>query len=201
MSTPKLLLATSMVAFSAFISSCGDGGKALREKATADSLALVASQDSIAAVEKAEEDSIAAAAAAAAPKTIVYVANQSAIKLAAAIKAADLEATLGDTAQKFTVFAPSDEAFTAAQASVDELLKPENKAKLQELLKNHVIVGSFKAAALKDGQTISTAGGSRIKIKKTGDKVSVDGANVTTADVETANGVIHIIDKVLTPKK
>ncbi|MES2733570.1 MAG: fasciclin domain-containing protein [Bacteroidota bacterium] len=201
MSTPKLLLATSMVAFCAFVSSCGDGGKAIREKATADSLALVAQADSIALVEKAEEDSIAAAAAAAAPKTIVYVANESAKKLAAAIKAADLEATLGDTSQKFTVFAPSDEAFAAAQTSVDELLKPENKAKLQSLLKHHVIVGSFKAASLKDGQIISTAEGTKVKFKVAGGKVTVDGANVTTADVETANGVIHVIDKVLTPKK
>ena len=151
MSTHKIVLATALVAFSALVTGCGDGGKAAREKATADSLALVAREDSIsaaqAAVDQAREDSIAQAAAANAPHTVVYVANESAKTLAAAIKAAGLEATLNDTTQKFTVFAPTDAAFAAIQTTVDDLLKPENKEKLQKLLMNHVIAGEFRRRA------------------------------------------------------
>jgi uncharacterized surface protein with fasciclin (FAS1) repeats len=199
MSNPKVLLATIAVAFSAFVIGCGDGGKAAREKATADSLAMVAREDSIAAADKAREDSIDQANLANAPHTVVFVANESAKTLAAAIKAAGLEPTLNDTTQKFTVFAPTDAAFAAIQSNVDDLMKPESKEKLQKLLMNHVIAGQFKSANLKNGE-ITTAGGGKLKIKVAGKKVTVDGANVTTADVAAVNGVIHVVDKVLLPK-
>jgi len=119
--------------------------------------------------------------------------------LAAAIKAAGLEPTLNDTTQKFTVFAPTDEAFAAIQSTVDDLLKTENKEKLQKLLMHHVIAGEFKAASLKNGD-ITSAGGDKLKIKVDNKKPTVDGANVVTADVQAVNGVIHVVDKVLVVK-
>jgi uncharacterized surface protein with fasciclin (FAS1) repeats len=199
MSNSKVLLATVAVAFSAFVIGCGDGGKAAREKATADSLATVAREDSIAAADKAREDSIAAAEVANAPHTVVFVANESAKTLAAAIKAAGLEPTLNDTTQKFTVFAPTDAAFAAIQSTMDDLMKPENKEKLQKLLMHHVIAGQFKSTGLKNGD-ITAAGGKPVKIKVAGKKITVDGANVITPDVQAVNGVIHVIDKVLVSK-
>ena len=198
MSKSNLLLATAVVALSASLFGCGDGGQAVREKATADSMALAMQEDSIRLADEAQarEDSITQAANA--PRTVVKVAGESATTLAAAIKAADLEATLSDTTQKFTVFAPTNAAFASVQSTVDDLLKPENKSKLQDVLKHHVIAGEFKASALKSGE-ITTAGGTKLRIKVTGSKVTVNGANVTTADVATTNGVIHVIDKVLIP--
>jgi uncharacterized surface protein with fasciclin (FAS1) repeats len=202
MSNSKVLVATIAVAFSAFVMGCGDGGKAAREKAaadslrTADSLAQVAREEAEAAAEQRREDSLAAANA---PHTVVFVANESAKKLAEAIKAAGLEPTLADTTQKFTVFAPTDAAFAAVQTNLDDLMKPENKEKLQKLLMHHVIAGQFKASGLKNGE-ITTAGGGKLKIKIDGKKITVDGANVTTPDVAATNGVIHVIDKVLMPK-
>ncbi len=199
MSNSKVLLATVAVAFGAFVIGCGDGGKAAREKETTDSLAMVARQDSTDAADKAREDSITQAEAANAPHTVVFVANESAKTLAAAIKAAGLEPTLSDTTQKFTVFAPTDAAFAAIQSNVDELMKPENKEKLQKLLMHHVIAGKFPSTGLKNGE-ITTAGGGKLKIKVAGKKVTVDGANVTTPDVQAINGIVHVIDKVLMPK-
>ncbi|MBC7919926.1 MAG: fasciclin domain-containing protein [Ferruginibacter sp.] len=155
-------------------------------------------EDSIRLADEAQAQQEAAAEAANAPRTVVTVAGESAKTLAAAIKAADLESTLSDTTQKFTVFAPTDAAFASIQSTVDNLLKPENKSKLQDVLKHHVIAGEFKASALKSGE-ITTAGGTKLRIKITGGKVTVNGANVTTADVATTNGVVHVIDKVLVP--
>ena len=198
MSKSNLLLATAVVALSASLFGCGDGGQAVREKATADSMALAMQEDSIRLADEAQarEDSITQAANA--PRTVVKVAGESATTLAAAIKAADLEPTLSDTTQKFTVFAPTNAAFASVQSTVDDLLKPENKSKLQDVLKHHVIAGEFKANSLKNGE-ITTAGGTKLRIKVAGGKVTVNGANVTTADVATTNGVIHVIDKVLIP--
>lgn len=200
MTNTKNLVATVVVAFSVAFAGCGDGGKAAREKEIADSTAAVAKQDSINQAEQAEADSIAAAAAANAPKTVVVVADSATKTLAAAIKAAELEATLNSEGP-FTVFAPNDAAFAAIQATVDDLLKPENKEKLQSLLKGHVIAGSFSASTLKDGQEISTAEGTKLKVKISGGKVTVNGATVVTPDVKATNGVIHIIDKVLVAGK
>jgi uncharacterized surface protein with fasciclin (FAS1) repeats len=199
MSNSKLLLATAMVAFGAFLSSCGDGGKAAREKATADSLAAVAREDSLTRASEAREDSLAKAAEANAPRTVVRVIGENNKTLAAAIKAAGLEPTLNDTTQKFTIFAPTDAAFAAIQTTVDDLLKAENKEKLQKLLMHHVIAGEFKASTLKNGD-ITSAGGDKLKIKVDNKKPTVDGANVVTADVQSVNGVIHVVDKVLVIK-
>jgi uncharacterized surface protein with fasciclin (FAS1) repeats len=199
MSNSKLLMATAVVALGTFLSSCGDGGKAAREKATADSLAAAAREDSLTRAAEAREDSLAKAAEANAPKTVVRVIGENNKTLAAAIQAAGLEPTLNDTTQKFTVFAPTDEAFAAIQATVDDLLKTENKEKLQKLLMHHVIAGEFKAASLKNGD-ITSAGGDKLKIKVDNKKPTVNGANVVTADVQAVNGVIHVVNKVLVVK-
>lgn len=120
--------------------------------------------------------------------------------LAAALGAAELIETLqGDG--PFTVFAPTDEAFAALPAgTVESLLKPENKAKLQAVLTYHVVPGRIYAAdAIKAGQA-ATVQGSKVTIKAEDGKVTVDGANVIAADIDTTNGVIHVIDAVILPK-
>ncbi|UVK43000.1 fasciclin domain-containing protein [Mesorhizobium sp. AR07] len=132
--------------------------------------------------------------------------------LVAAVKAAGLVETL-QGAGPFTVFAPTNEAFAALPAgTVETLLKPENKDKLVKILTCHVIaakaMGADVAAMAKaDGGThkVKTVGGCELSLKADGGKVTVTDengnvANVTIADVEQSNGVIHVIDKVLLPK-
>jgi uncharacterized surface protein with fasciclin (FAS1) repeats len=119
--------------------------------------------------------------------------------LVAAVKAADLVETLTGTGP-FTVFAPTDEAFAALPAgTVDDLLKPENKAKLAEILTYHVVSGKVMSTDLSDGMTPKTVNGKPVTIHTEGG-VKVNEATVSTADIDTDNGVIHVIDAVLLPK-
>ncbi|MFE3867121.1 fasciclin domain-containing protein [Flavobacterium sp. LS2P90] len=132
-------------------------------------------------------------------KDIVAIASESAKTLAAAVTAAGLVQTLQGTGP-FTVFAPTDAAFAAIQKDVDTLLKPENKAKLTDILTYHVVSGNAMAADLKDGQELTTVQGAKLKVAIKGDKVMIGDAQVTMADVGASNGVVHVIDKVLMPK-
>ena len=128
------------------------------------------------------------------------VAAGSFTTLVAAVTAAGLVDTL-KSGGPFTVFAPSDDAFAALPAgTVDELVKPENKAKLTAILLLHVIPGKVMAADVV-GQVMdpATAGGTTVHVDGT-NGVTVDAAKVVTADIECSNGVIHVIDTVLLPK-
>jgi uncharacterized surface protein with fasciclin (FAS1) repeats len=120
--------------------------------------------------------------------------------LVAAVKAAGLvDALKGDG--PFTVFAPTDEAFAALPAgTVESLLKPENKEKLQAILKYHVVSGKVMAADVVKLKSAATLEGSSVKINASKKGVMVDGANVVTTDIMTSNGVIHVIDAVILPK-
>lgn len=119
--------------------------------------------------------------------------------LAAALQAAGLVETLKGKGP-FTVFAPTDAAFAKLPAgTVETLLKPENKAKLVSLLTYHVVPGTTKSAALAGKTTtVATVGGAKLTIDGT-NGVTVGGATVTKADIPASNGVIHVIDTVLTP--
>ncbi len=119
--------------------------------------------------------------------------------LAAALAAADLVDVLKGEGP-FTVFAPTDEAFAKLPAgTVEGLLKPENKAKLQAVLKYHVVAGKVDAAAASKLTEAPTLEGSMLKIKVVDGKVMINEATVVTADVMASNGVIHVIDTVLMP--
>ncbi len=117
--------------------------------------------------------------------------------LAAALEAAGLVETLKGEGP-FTVFAPTDDAFAALpEGTVEDLLKPENKEKLTKILTYHVVPGKVMSTDLTDGMTAETVEGSEVTISL--DPVMVEGANVTTADIEASNGVIHVIDAVIMP--
>lgn len=101
----------------------------------------------------------------------------------------------------FTVFAPTDEAFAKLpKETVESLLKPENKAKLAEILKFHVVSGRVFSDAAAKGATVATLQGSSVTTKSDGGKVMVENATVTAADIDATNGVIHVIDTVIMPK-
>ena len=120
--------------------------------------------------------------------------------LAAALTAADLITTLKGPGP-FTVFAPTDAAFAKLPAgTVDNLLKPENKAMLQNVLKYHVVAGKVLAADVLKLTKAPTLQGQDVTIAVTGSTVKVNEATVTATDVQASNGVIHVIDTVLLPK-
>ena len=120
--------------------------------------------------------------------------------LVAAVKAAGLDATLSG-AGPFTVFAPTNAAFDKLPAgTVDNLVKPENKDQLTKILTYHVVAGNVKAADLKDGQKIKTVQGEELTVKINGSNVMINDAMVTNPDIESSNGVIHVVDGVLMPK-
>jgi len=120
--------------------------------------------------------------------------------LAAALKAADLVNTLKSPGP-FTVFAPTDAAFAKLPAgTVENLLKPENKAQLVGILTYHVVPGIVKAADVVKLSEATTVQGQSVKITVKDGKVSIDGAVVTATDIAASNGVIHVIDSVILPK-
>jgi uncharacterized surface protein with fasciclin (FAS1) repeats len=119
--------------------------------------------------------------------------------LVAAVKAAGLVETLSG-AGPFTVFAPTDDAFNALPAgTVDELLKPENKAKLVAILTYHVVSGKADAAAVVAKKEWKTVEGSNAHITTT-DGAKIENAKITKTDIECSNGIIHVIDAVIMPE-
>ncbi len=119
--------------------------------------------------------------------------------LVAAVKAAGLVETLKGPGP-FTVFAPTDAAFAKLPpGTLESLLKPENKARLQSILTYHVVTGKVMAQDVVKLNSAKTVEGQTIAIKATGGKVMVNNAHVIKTDIEASNGVIHVIDTVLLP--
>jgi uncharacterized surface protein with fasciclin (FAS1) repeats len=136
----------------------------------------------------------------AAGKDIVAIASGDAQfkTLTKALGSAGLVTTLQGKGP-FTVFAPTDAAFAALpKGTVEDLLKPANKAKLTKILTYHVVPGSVVSTSLKSGD-VKSVEGSSLKVAVSPGKVTVGGANVVKADIKASNGVIHVIDKVLMP--
>ena len=152
--------------------------------------------------------------AASTPGDIVVVVSGSKdhTTLVAAVKAADLVATL-QSKGPFSVFAPTNAAFDKLpQGTVESLLKPENKAKLAAILTYHVVAGKLEAkdviAAIKKGNgkaVLTTVQGGKLTASLDGAKVVITDekggkSTVTATDLNASNGVIHVVDSVLLPK-
>jgi len=134
-------------------------------------------------------------------ETVVAIAagNADFSTLVAAVKAADLAETLSG-AGPFTVFAPTNAAFDKLpKGTVEDLLKPENKAKLAAILTYHVVAGKVMAADVKTGM-VKTVQGTDLDVKVSADGVTVNDAKVVKTDIVGSNGVIHVIDTVVLPK-
>lgn len=172
----KALLVASILAISAFaLAACGSSNDETTSSATT------------AAPATASETIVAAAAATPDLSTLV-----------SALKAADLVSTL-EGKGPFTVFAPTNQAFSDIQPTVDKLLEPANKDELTKVLTYHVVPGTYTSADLKDGQKLKTVEGQDLTVSIKGGTVKVNDATVEKADIETSNGVVHIIDGVLVP--
>jgi uncharacterized surface protein with fasciclin (FAS1) repeats len=119
--------------------------------------------------------------------------------LVAALSQANLVATLQGEGP-FTVFAPTDQAFTDAGIDLSTFDTPEENATLADILLYHVYAGAVPASAVTDGLAVTMANGDKASFTVgTDGSVSVGDATVTGADVQTSNGIIHVIDKVLMP--
>lgn len=119
--------------------------------------------------------------------------------LATALKAAGLIETLKRPGP-FTVFAPTDEAFAKLPpGTVENLLKPENKAKLTAILTYHVVPGAVKAEEVTKLNEAKTVNGAMVKVSSDAGNVMINDAKIVTADIAASNGVIHVIDKVILP--
>lgn len=119
--------------------------------------------------------------------------------LVAAVQAADLVETLQGPGP-FTVFAPTDAAFTKLpEGTLDILLQPENKEQLIGILTYHVVPGRVTASQVVNLQTATTVAGTDVQITVEGGTVRINDAVITTTDIEASNGIIHVIDTVLLP--
>ena len=128
----------------------------------------------------------------------VAAGNKSFRTLVAALKAAGLVETLKSKGP-FTVFAPTDEAFSKLpKGTVESLLKPENKKKLVSILTYHVLPGKVAAKNVKSGR-VKTVNGSTVELRVYRGAVTVDKAKVLKTDIMASNGVIHVIDSVIIP--
>jgi len=170
----------------------------------------VADECPVAAAQKAKAMAQAKAQAQAHVQTVAFNADRKDIvdtavgagsfkTLVAAVQAAGLVETLKGKGP-FTVFAPTDEAFAKLPAgTVESLLKPENKEKLVAVLTYHVVPGKVMAADVVKLTEAPTVQGSKAKVKVADGTVMIDNAKVVKTDIETSNGVIHVIDAVILP--
>ena len=98
----------------------------------------------------------------------------------------------------FTVFAPTDIAFGKLDKGIlDNLLKPENKTKLADLINRHVVEGKINFKELKDGEKLKTMNGKQLMVQVKDGQTTIDGVKILDHDVQAANGVIHSVDAVM----
>jgi uncharacterized surface protein with fasciclin (FAS1) repeats len=119
--------------------------------------------------------------------------------LVSALKAGGYVDALSN-AGPFTVFAPTNDAFDKLpKGTLEDLTKPENKLKLQDILEYHVYVGVIRESMIQDNMNLNQVNGKNVKLTKDGDKIKVNGANVIAA-IPTSNGIIYVTDGVLLPQ-
>lgn len=127
------------------------------------------------------------------------VSNPDLSTLVKAVQAAGLATSLSN-AGPFTVFAPTNEAFSKLPAGVlDDLMKPENADKLNDILSHHTYVGVIKTDQLTDGQNLGMVDGKPISIKMVDGKPVVNGTINILASVPASNGIVHVVDSVILP--
>jgi uncharacterized surface protein with fasciclin (FAS1) repeats len=187
MKSKAILLAPMYVCAAFALSNCEKSDPQKSSGDSSDSSGAVAGQSAIA------DD--------ASQKDIVKVAVGSPdhTTLVTAVKAAELVDVLSN-AGPFTVFAPNNAAFDKLpKGTVENLLKPENKEKLSDILQYHVLIGGYPKERFNDGSTIGTASGGSVKISVKDGKVVINDSATIIGTVAASNGLIHVVDGVLLP--
>lgn len=129
----------------------------------------------------------------------VAISSKDHTTLVAALKQADLVTSLSN-AGPFTVFAPTNEAFSKLpKATLDALMKDDKKADLQNILQYHVTVSTMKAENFTDGQQLGMVNGDNITVNIKNGKVVLNNSATIVASIPASNGIIHVIDGVLLP--
>lgn len=119
--------------------------------------------------------------------------------LVAAVKATDLAPALGSPGGIYTVFAPTDAAFAELPpGTLDELLTPENKAKLKAIVQHHACVPIIEQKSMTDGQKVGMSDGTSLTLHVKDGKVMVENATIL-GEVHAVNGVVYVVDKVILP--
>ena len=188
----KLISLFVIVTFSIFLFSSCDSGETNAQNNNAAATTAVAKDGGQSTV----QDDIS-------EKNVVQIAEGSKdhSTLVKAVVAGELVDALSN-AGPFTVFAPTNEAFDKlAAGTLDNLLKPENKADLQSILQYHVSLGVFKTENMQDRQTIGQVNGDNITLSVKDGKVTVNGTAHVIASIPASNGIIHVVDAVLLPPK
>jgi len=188
----KLISLFVIVTFSIFLFSSCDSGETNAQNSNAATTTAAAKDGGQSTV----QDDIS-------EKNVVQIAEGSKdhSTLVKAVVAVELVDALSN-AGPFTVFAPTNEAFDKLPAgTLDNLLKPENKADLQSILQYHVSLGVFKTENMQDGQTIGQVNGDNITLSVKDGKVTVNGTAHVIASIPASNGIIHVVDAVLLPPK
>lgn len=183
----KRIFGFSLIIAAALLVSCNNNANTKVESASTDNTNAVG--------QSAVQDSESA-------KDVVKVAATSKdhSTLVAAVKQAELVDALSN-AGPFTVFAPTNAAFDKLpKGTLDDLMKAENKTKLQDILQYHVYVGIIKPEMMQDGQTLNEVNGGNITLQKSADgKITINGKAHILASIPASNGIIHVIDEVLVP--
>jgi|GEM_PF-815840 len=194
----KNLFAVLGLTAAVVLTSCGGGNKkaedeAARKKREADSLARIeqARQDSLAKANTVQLVSVV--------ETAKADANLS--TLVELIAAAGLEAQLSDPNANYTVFAPTNDAFSKVKDLEDLKTNMKRRQELTDLVTYHVVTGRFGSGDLKEGNELDALAGKVIKVTMKDGSLAVGGSKVTTSDVMATNGIIHVIDGVMTPPK
>ena len=188
----KLISLFVIVTFSIFLFSSCDSGETNAQNSNAATTTAAAKDGGQSTV----QDDIS-------EKNVVQIAEGSKdhSTLVKAVVAGELVDALSN-AGPFTVFAPTNEAFDKLPAgTLDNLLKPENKADLQSILQYHVSLGVFKTENMQDGQTIGQVNGDNITLSVKDGKVTVNGTAHVIASIPASNGIIHVVDAVSLPPK
>lgn len=192
MKTRKMIMLGAGLAFSSlvFLTSCGGAkDEATATDATATEAPAGAGQSAV-ADDMSQKDVVK-----------VAISSPDHTTLVAAVKAAELVDVLSN-AGPFTVFAPTNDAFNKLPAgTVDNLLKPENKATLQDILQYHVAVSVYKPEMLHDGQVINMANSGNVTVSVKDGVIMLNGKAKIVASIPASNGIIHVIDNVLLEEK
>src|SRR5689334_8560754 len=131
----------------------------------------------------------------------VVVADKSLATMLRSVKASGLDTEL-NKAGPFTVFAPTDLAFgKLPNGKLTELLKPENKVKLADIINYHIVEGKTDFKDFKDGQTLKTISGKQLEVKVADGNVTINGARLQKRDSNASNGVVHSLDTVISENK
>jgi uncharacterized surface protein with fasciclin (FAS1) repeats len=187
MKSKATLLAPMYVCAAFALSNCEKSDSQKSSGDTSDSSGAVAGQSAVA------DD--------ASQKDIVKVAVGSPdhTTLVTAVKAAELVDVLSN-AGPFTVFAPNNAAFDKLpKGTVENLLKPENKEKLSDILQYHVLIGGYPKERFNDGSTLGTASGGSVKVTVKDGKVVINDSATIIGTVAASNGLIHVVDGVILP--